>query len=238
MSAPIGHHVLQHGGGGHPRQRPSHCVGAPQSFAGQHFDLATALDDQPFDHVEGIHLGLSQVERGDIPARRRSLPAQASAAIQHAVALQNAADGPDAGQREQGALGAQRVGNDLRPVKPQRTGRGQTLSTGQYRQLHLRGRAIVDSSGGSGVGAPVHLLEPGCTRPSEPPLQRRKRHPKLGRHLPLGSALADCRDHVAPTVVKRFFSSCHLSDVGGIHELTENADTYVDRDVLTLAHYS
>ena len=90
----------------------------PTTLCRQHFDLAMALDDQPFDHVEGIHLGLSQMECGDIPARRRSLPTQASGAIEHAVALQNAADGPDAGQREQGVLGAQRVGNDLRPVNP------------------------------------------------------------------------------------------------------------------------
>jgi len=110
-------------------------------------------------------------------------------------------------------------------VKPQRAGRGQTLSAGQHRQLHLLGRAIVDSSRGSGVGAPVHLIEWIRASPSEPPLQRRKRHPELGRNLPLGSALADCSDHVSPTVVKRFFSSCHLLPCG--------RNTLADRELLT-----
>jgi hypothetical protein len=96
----------------------------------------------------------------------------ADAAIQHTVALENLADGSDAGQREQGALCAQRVGIELRPVKPQRAGRGQTLSAGQHRQFHLRGRAIVDSSGESGMGAPVYLLDRGCTHPSESGVNR------------------------------------------------------------------
>ncbi len=128
---------------------------------------------------------------GHTSPRRRSRTTQASAAIQHAMTLQNTADGPDAGQLEQSPLGAQRVGNGLRPVKSQRAGRGQPLSAGQHRQLHLRGRAIVDSSWGSGVGAPVYLIEWVRASPSEPPLQRRKRPPRTRSLLAVGVGLGE-----------------------------------------------
>jgi hypothetical protein len=194
--------------------RPGHRGWAPQGLAGQ-----------PFDHVTGLHLGLSQVERWDRPARRRSLPTQASAAITTRRGAAECGRWSGRWPREQGSLGAPRVGNDRRPVKPPCAGRGQPLSAGQYRQLHLRGRAIVDSSGGSGVGAPVSLSEWGCARPSEPPLQRRTRHPERDCHLPGGWARADCSDHGSPTVVKRFFSSCHL--------LPYRRNTRADRELLT-----
>jgi hypothetical protein len=101
-----------------------------QCDAVEDFDLGSALDDQPFDHVKAVQFPSPDGDLGQIPAAGRGAATNAGLSIQDTAAAEDASDGSHGGEPLDRA-GREDLRDRLSPMRSQVTGLLQRAERGQ-----------------------------------------------------------------------------------------------------------
>lgn len=99
VAAPVREQAGEHLVGVEDAAGPGAWQGAVQGHGIEHLHLGAASDDEPFDGVEAVELGLAQSQPRQIPAARRRWSAGADFDIECTGALLHPADGAHARNR-------------------------------------------------------------------------------------------------------------------------------------------
>ena len=220
---------------GDDRVRPGHDQAAVQRDAVEDLDGNAALDDQAFDAIKAIQLGTTIGDIGQVPPWRRRGPAQPTAVVQGAAALQDQADGADRG-RVGDAAGEQFAvdggGTELAEV----TGVAQLLADGQDDVLQVMLGAVDRSGQAAGAVGPVHAIQSLLTGRCDPALHRTQSNAESVSDLTRGNSLANGFNHLAasfepvPFLLMAVSSrkvSCHAKRARGTPECLHFSDSRV-----------
>ena len=167
--------------------RPGRQEAAVQGNAVEDLNVKASFEDEPLDHIEGIHFGEPPDDIGKIPAGGWWRSARAAAAIENAASFENASDGSHRWRLSQVSF-QEFLMDGHRADLPQIAGL-QGAAQVQNQVFHFRGNPAI-ASWGFGSVRPIDTVEPLPLGALDPALDRAQANSQSPSHGTKGEASA------------------------------------------------
>jgi len=175
----------------------------------EYLDIASALDNESFDEVETVHLGLPLGQLRQMPSLGRRGPADAPLAIEDTPAVENPTDGANGGD----IIPAQATGELAQLAMD---GHGSVLAEGRFivqsfadaedKAFDPRGCAASSATPTAGSIGPIDAIQALPLCPSDPFLDSSQTHTELLSDDPWRLSTTDRRDQLTPPLDNVFCS--------------------------------
>jgi hypothetical protein len=206
VGSPVGQHRDLGEAGGNCWVQETAAKPSMQRDCVEDLNLAHSLNDQTLDDIEGIQLGASGRDIGQVPTRRRRGATHASGRFDQALTLEHIGDGGTAGQRSAGwRFGAESAEDGDGSVFTQGVPVAQSMAQ-VHDLLHEIGRQCVGwLFGAMQLVVKVNSIETTVTGPRDPILDAGQSDPELACHFPQSDTTTDEQNQFAAIGWREFF---------------------------------
>jgi len=205
---------------GDDRVRPRLAQPSMKADGVEHLDVDSTPNDQTFDDVETVQLGLARGHARQIPTLGRGGSPHTLAAIESSPSLQDATDGAKAWDlrtpiSHQGPLDRGRT------VFAERAVISQVSAQLKNAIFHRLGSPIRRARTTPRAIRKVDITQTLMARAVQPSLNRTETYPKPGGYLPEGLSFSDCHDHHASPALRVCFCLMSLFSGGFLHHCND-----------------